>query len=39
LKLNGTRQLLGYVDDVNIVGRSVRAVKGKAEGDGTRSKC
>ena len=27
LKLNGTHQLLAYVDDVNIVGGRVRAVK------------
>ena len=31
LKLNGTRQLLVYADDVNILGGSVHTVKGKAE--------
>jgi hypothetical protein len=27
LKLNGTHQLLVYADDVNILGRSVHAIK------------
>jgi len=31
LKLNGTHQLLAYVDDVNILGRSVHSVKQNAE--------
>jgi hypothetical protein len=31
LKLNGTHQLLGYADDVNILGGNIHAVKGKAE--------
>jgi len=31
LKLNGTRQLLVYADDVNILGGSIHAVKEKAE--------
>jgi sorting nexin-29 len=31
LKLNGTHQLLAYADDVNILGRSLRAVKENAE--------
>ena len=31
LKLNGTHQLLAYVDDVNILGRSAHTVKGNAE--------
>jgi len=31
LKLNGTHQLLAYADDVNILGGSTGAVKGKAE--------
>jgi hypothetical protein len=31
LKLNGTHQLLAYADDVNILGGSIRAVKGNAE--------
>jgi len=31
LKLNGTHQLLVYVDDVNILGGSVHTVKEKAE--------
>jgi len=31
LKLNGTHQLLAYADDVNILGRSVCAVKENAE--------
>jgi len=31
LKLNGTHQLLAYADDVNILGRSIRAVKENAE--------
>jgi len=31
LKLNGTRQLLVYVDDVNLLGGSVDTVKEKAE--------
>jgi hypothetical protein len=31
LKLNGTYQLLVYVDDVNILGRSVHTVKEHAE--------
>jgi len=31
LKLNGTRQLVGYADDVNILGGSVLTVKGNTE--------
>jgi len=31
LKLNGTHQLLAYVDDVNILGRSIHTVKENAE--------
>jgi hypothetical protein len=31
LKLNGTHQLLFYVDDVNILGESVHTVKENAE--------
>jgi hypothetical protein len=31
LKLNGTRQLLAYADDVNILGGSVQTVKENAE--------
>jgi sorting nexin-29 len=31
LKLNGTHQILGYADDVNILGRSVHTVKKNAE--------
>ena len=31
LKLNGTHQLLAYVDDVNILGGSVHTVKENAE--------
>ena len=31
LKLNGTHQLLVYVDDVNILGGRVHTVKGNAE--------
>jgi len=31
LKLNGTRQLLAYADDVNILGGSVHTVKENAE--------
>ena len=31
LKLNGTHQLLVYVDDVNILGGSVHTVKENAE--------
>ena len=31
LKLNGTRQLLAYVDDVNILGGSIHTVKEHAE--------
>jgi retron-type reverse transcriptase len=31
LKLNGTHQLLFYDDDVNILGRSIRAVKENKE--------
>jgi len=31
LKLNGTHQLLAYADDVNILGRSIRAIKENAE--------
>ena len=31
LKLNGTHQLLGYADDVNILGGSVHTVKENAE--------
>jgi thiamine monophosphate synthase len=31
LKLNGTRQLLAYSDDVNILGGSVHTVKENAE--------
>jgi hypothetical protein len=31
LKLNGTHQLLGYADDVNILGGSVHTVKESAE--------
>jgi hypothetical protein len=31
LKLNGTNQLLVYVDDVNILGRSVHNIKKNAE--------
>ena len=31
LKLNGTRQLLAYADDVNILGGSVHTVKKNAE--------
>ena len=31
LKLNDTYQLLVYVYDVNILGRSMRAIKGNAE--------
>ena len=31
LKFNGTHQLLAYVDDVNILGGSIRTVKENAE--------
>jgi hypothetical protein len=31
LKLNGTHQLLVYVDDVNMLGGSVRTIKDSAE--------
>jgi hypothetical protein len=31
LKLNGTRELLVYADDVTIQGRSVYTIKGKTE--------
>ena len=31
MKLNGTHQLLAYADDVNILGGSIRTVKGNAE--------
>jgi len=31
LKLNGTHQLLAYADDVNILGRSIYALKENAE--------
>jgi hypothetical protein len=31
LKLNGTHQLLAYVDDVNILGGSVHTIKENAE--------
>jgi hypothetical protein len=31
LKLNGTHQLLAYADDVNVLGRSIRAVNENAE--------
>ena len=31
LKLNGTHQLLAYADDINILERSIRAVKENAE--------
>jgi len=31
LKLNGTHQLLAYVDDVNILGESVHTVKENSE--------
>jgi len=31
LKLNGTHQLVVYVDDVNILGGSLHTVKGNAE--------
>jgi len=31
LKLNGTHQLLAYVDDVNILGGSVNTLKKNAE--------
>jgi hypothetical protein len=31
LKLNGTRQLLAYADDVNILGGSIHTVKENAD--------
>ena len=31
MKLNGTRQLLAYADDVNILGGSIHTVKENAE--------
>jgi len=31
LKLNGTHQLLGYADNVNILGRNVHTIKKKTE--------
>jgi len=31
LKLNGTHHLLAYIDDVNILGRSIHTIKKKAE--------
>ena len=31
LKLNGTHQLLAYIDDINMLGGSVRTVKENAE--------
>jgi hypothetical protein len=45
LKLNGTHQLLGYADYVNILGGNVDTIKENAKalvvarGDWTRSKC
>jgi len=38
LKLNGTHQILVYVDDVNIIGGSVQNIKNNAEGLGVASK-
>jgi len=38
LKLNGTHQLLVYADDVNMLGRSVRTMKEKAEASLVASK-
>ena len=31
MKLNGTHQLLGYADNVNILGRNVHTIKKKTE--------
>jgi hypothetical protein len=45
LKLNGSHQLLGYADYVNILGGNVHTIKENAKalvvaiGDWTRSKC
>jgi hypothetical protein len=38
LKLNGTHQILVYVNDVNIFGSSVQNIKMNAEGLGVASK-